>query len=344
MLEKRTAVKKILEGVSAERIPVIMNAFSLPVMRYGYTMGEVRSSPEKMVECMTVTRRALGYDGLCAGAYGGIEAMMGGHLMNADGKISGDGYDVVHSPEDIQRLEPFDVTRCPMMKNLLRTIELMRREEPDEPIYAILHVPPYVAFTLMGARYAFRTMIKAPEIFRSLAQFAEDAVVEASKVLVDAGLDFLWFPMPYFGGACISRRAYQECVSESNIRANKRIKEYGAKIVIHTCGPYDDRFDLVVLESGDAWHISNTQTKKVKDAYGDKVSLMGNIPSCSVLMEGTEEEVYDFAYRECLDGARDGRFILSGDCDVSPLTPDGNVVAVVKAAKDAEKVIFGAAE
>lgn len=344
MLEKRTAVKKILEGVSAERIPVIMNAFSLPVMRYGYTMGEVRSSPEKMVECMTGTRRALGYDGLCAGAYGGIEAMMGGHLMNADGKISGDGYDVVHSPEDIQRLEPFDVTRCPMMKNLLRTIELMRREEPDEPIYAILHVPPYVAFTLMGARYAFRTMIKAPEIFRSLAQFAEDAVVEASKVLVDAGLDFLWFPMPYFGGACISRRAYQECVSESNIRANKRIKEYGAKIVIHTCGPYDDRFDLVVLESGDAWHISNTQTKKVKDAYGDKVSLMGNIPSCSVLMEGTEEEVYDFAYRECLDGARDGRFILSGDCDVSPLTPDGNVVAVVKAAKDAEKVIFGAAE
>ena len=89
MLEKRTAVKKILEGVSAERIPVIMNAFSLPVMRYGYTMGEVRSSPEKMVECMTGTRRALGYDGLCAGAYGGIEAMMGGHLMNADGKISG---------------------------------------------------------------------------------------------------------------------------------------------------------------------------------------------------------------------------------------------------------------
>ena len=59
---------------------------------------------------------------------------------------------------------------------------------------------------------------------------------------------------------------------------------------------------------GDAWHISDTQTKKVKDEYGDQVSLMGNIPCVSVLMEGTPEEVYKYAYQECMDGARDGRF------------------------------------
>ena len=42
-----------------------------------------------------------------------------------------------------------------------------------------------------------------------------------------------------------------------------------------------------------------------------------------------------------MDGARDGRFILSGDCDVSPMTPDENVIEAVRAAKDAEKVLFG---
>ena len=103
--------------------------------------------------------------------------------------------------------------------------------------------------------------------------------------------------------------------------------------MIHTCGPYDDRFDLVLKESGDAWHISDTQTKKVKDEYGDQVSLMGNIPCVSVLMEGTPEEVYKYAYQECMDGARDGRFILSGDCDVSPMTPDENVIEAVRCRK-----------
>ena len=243
--------------------------------------------------------------------------------------------------EDIEKLRPYDVEKCPQMKNLLRTIELMRAEEPEEPIYAILHVPAAVAFTLMGAKPAFKAMIKNPELFQALAAHVEDAVVESCKVLIDAGLDFLWFPMPNFGGYCISRKSYEKCISESNIRANKRIKDYGAKIVIHTCGLYDDRFDLVLKESGDAWHISDTQTKKVKDEYGDQISLMGNIPCVSVLMEGTEQQVYDFAYQECMDGARDGRFILSGDCDVSPLTPDENVMAAVRAAKDAEKVLFG---
>ena len=341
MMGKREAVKAILEGKGADRIPVIMNAFSLPVARYGYTMPEVMASPEKMTECMVGTRRKLGYDGMCAGAYGGISAMMGGHLPNSEGKIVGDGDDVVHSREDIEKLRPYDPKKCPMLKNLLKTIELMRKEEPDEPIYVILHVPAAVAFTLMGAKPAFKAMVKNPELFRALSDHVEDAVVESSKILWDAGVDFLWFPMPNFGGYCISRKTYEKCISESNIRANKRIKDYGANIVIHTCGPYDDRFDLVLKESGDAWHISDTQTKKVKDEYGDQVSLMGNIPCVSVLMEGTPEEVYKYAYQECMDGARDGRFILSGDCDVSPMTPDENVIEAVRAAKDAEKGLFG---
>lgn len=248
---------------------------------------------------------------------------------------------MVHSMGDIEKLRPYDVNKCPMLKNMIKTIELMRKEEPDEPIYVILQVPSSVAFTLMGAKPAFKAMVKNPELFKALADHVEDAVVESSIALWDAGVDFLWYPMPNFGGYCISRKTYEKCISESNIRTNKRIKDYGAKIVIHTCGPYDDRFDLVLKESGDAWHISDTQTKKVKDEYGDQVSLVGNIPCVSVLMEGTPEEVYKYAYQECMDGARDGRFILSGDCDVSPMTPDENVIEAVRAAKDAEKVLFG---
>ena len=108
MMGKREAVKAILEGKGADRIPVIMNAFSLPVARYGYTMPEVMASPEKMTECMAGVRRKLGYDGMCAGVYGGVAAMMGGHLPNSEGNIVGDGDDVVHSMEDIKKLRPYD--------------------------------------------------------------------------------------------------------------------------------------------------------------------------------------------------------------------------------------------
>ena len=44
MMTKREAVRAILDGTGADRIPVIMNAFSLPVMQYGYTMPGVLMS------------------------------------------------------------------------------------------------------------------------------------------------------------------------------------------------------------------------------------------------------------------------------------------------------------
>ena len=183
-------------------------------------------------------------------------------------------------------------------------------------------------------------MSKTPELFRAVSERCEDIQFQIAQRLWDAGVDFLWFPEPNFGGACISRKTYERCISESNIRYFNRLKEAGIRFIIHTCGPYDDRFDLVLKENAGAWHLSDTTTKKVKDGYGDKVSLMGNIPCVRVMLEQDEEDVYKFAYQECMDAAMDGRFILSGDCDLSPQTPDENIQAAVRAARDAEKEIF----
>lgn len=55
----------------------------------------------------------------------------------------------------------------------------------------------------------------------------------------------------------------------SNVRFMKRMREeVDCKVVLHTCGLYDDRLDLVLDEHGDAWHLADTSTKKIKDLYG----------------------------------------------------------------------------
>ena len=340
MMGKREAVKAILEGRGADRIPVIMNAFSLPVMQYGYNMFEVLTTPEKMTECMVGTRRRLGYDGLCAGTYS-ICGAIAGHLENFEGRISMDGKDTIRSVEDLEKLRPFEPEKDPMMQSLLKAIELMRKEEPDEPIFVITMHPTSEAFSLIGATPAFKTMIKNPEFFKKVAEYVEEASLAACRMIAKADIDFLWFLTPNFGGFCISRKAYEKNIYESNVRFVNKLKEENIPVVLHTCGLYDDRLDLVLDEHGDAWHLADTTTKKIKDLYGDKVSLMGTIPSVRVMMEYGPDELYKFAYQECMDGAKDGRFILSADCDVPPSTSDENMKAVVQAAKDAEKVLFG---
>ena len=341
MMTKREAVRAILDGKGADRIPAIMNIVSFSAARYGYSMPDILMSSEKYTECVMGTREQLGFDGFCGGLMMMQRADIAGHLPRPDGQISGDGEDTVHSLEDLEKLAPFDVDACMSLKGVLRNIEIMREKEPEEPIYIIIYPPTGLAFELMGARFAFKHMVKSPELFSAVSERCEDVQFQICERLWDAGVDFLWFPEPNFGGACISRRSYANCISESNVRFFNRLKDAGIKFILHTCEPYDDRFDLVLKENAGAWHISDTTTKKVKDEYGDQVSLMGNIPCVRVMLEQSEEEVYRFAYQECMDAAQDGRFILSGDCDLSPQTPDVNIMAAVRAARDAEKVLFG---
>lgn len=341
MMGKREALKNILEGKPADRIPVIMNCCSLPPAQYGYDMGECLFNPEKMTECVVGSRKRMGYDGLFAGVYSCAGAIAG-HLPNDERPISMDGEGTIKCVEDLAKLNPFNPAMDPMLQSRIATINMMREAEPDEPIYVITMHPTSVAFALIGAKPAFKSMVKNPDFFNAVALAVEDACITAYKELAKTDLDFLWLPTPNFGGFCISRKTYEKCIYESNVRFMKRMREeVDCKVILHTCGLYDDRLDLVLDEHGDAWHLADTSTKKIKDLYGDKISLMGTIPSVAGMMEMSPEELYKFSYQECMDAAYDGRFILSADCDVPPSTTDENMMAVVKAAKDAEKVLFG---
>ena len=339
MMGKREAVRCILNGRGADRIPVIMNAGSLSLSQYGYNAREAAQEPNKLVECVLGTQEKFGFDGLYAGSYS-VTSMMAGHLLNTEGIISKSGEETIRSIDDIKKMRPYNPERCELMENRIKSIELLRKEKPDEPIFVIANHPTSVAFKLLGGKLGFKSLVKYPELFTELCNAVEDACLLAYKKLATTDLDFFWLPTPNFGGFCISRKSYIKCIYESNVRFMKKMKTINCKIILHPCGLYDDRLDLVLDEEGDAWHISDTSTKKIKELYGDKVSLMGCIPSVAGMLESSSEDLYKFAYQECLDGAKDGRFILSADCDVPPATSVENMQAVIRAARDAEKVLF----
>lgn len=339
-LNKREIVKNILELKETNYIPVMLNVVSLSPALYNYEIPEILMDPEKFAECFMGTREKYGFDGLCAGLNMGVLMDMAGHLPNDEGVITGLGEETLHGVEDLDKLKAYDPEKSILLQNILKTIKIMRKEQPNEPIYVIVENPASNAVRLLGSQRAYRYMAKQPEVFLKVVEAIEGAMYAGVDKLCEAGVDFIWNPMPSLSGFCISKKTYEKCCWDSNKRFNKRIHDNGTKVIIHTCGKYDDRFDLVLQEYGDAWHLANTETKKVKEEYGDKIALMGTIPSTSVFLDGSPEEVYEFAYNECMVGCKNGGFILSGDCDLPPSTPEENIRQVIKAARDAEKVLY----
>ena len=68
---------------------------------------------------------------------------------------------------------------------------------------------------------------------------------------------------------------------------------------------------------------------------------MGQIPSAPVMLFGSPEQVYQAAYADCMTAGGHGRFILSPDCGMPPNVSDDNIRAMVQAARDAEKALWG---
>ena len=85
MMTKREAVRAILDGEGADRIPAIMNILSFSAARYGYGMPDIMMDPEKYAECIAGTREELGYDGFCGGLLVMQKSDIAGHLPRPDG-------------------------------------------------------------------------------------------------------------------------------------------------------------------------------------------------------------------------------------------------------------------
>ena len=76
---------------------------------------------------------------------------------------------------------------------------------------------------------------------------------------------------------------------------------------------------------------------ELKEEFGDKVCLIGNVDPIEAIMRGTREDIYNEA-RECIRKAYDSPngFILSTGCDVPIGTDPDKILALMDAAR-----IFG---
>jgi uroporphyrinogen decarboxylase len=73
---------------------------------------------------------------------------------------------------------------------------------------------------------------------------------------------------------------------------------------------------------------------EVKERYGSRIALMGNLHTTEVMLLGTPEDV-ERAARHCITAAaRNGGFVLSTGDQCGRDTPDENIFALVRAARE----------
>ena len=120
----------------------------------------------------------------------------------------------------------------------------------------------------------------------------------------------------------------------------RRAKAAGIPTLMHCCGKARalaamcaEETDLSALNPLEAPPLGDCDLAEVKQAHGAKLSLMGNLPTTTLMLNGTPDDVRRAA-RAAIDAAgAGGGFILSTGDQCGRDTPDENIFAMIAEAR-----------
>lgn len=117
-------------------------------------------------------------------------------------------------------------------------------------------------------------------------------------------------------------------------------KENGLASHVHSCGPEKalvkilaEETDLTIVDPLEIPPMGDCSLKELKQLYGDRLILKGNLHTTEVMLRGTPEDVRRASRQAIDDAAAGGGFVLSSGDQCGRDTPDENLFAMVETAR-----------
>ncbi|MCL4768051.1 MAG: uroporphyrinogen decarboxylase family protein [Hyphomicrobiaceae bacterium] len=249
----------------------------------------------------------------------------------------------VHGPDDLGKLRRVDPWKDGRMPYLLDIVTRLKKAVGDDiPVTAWASPPFRTACMIRGNTELYMDMYDDPRFVKDLLEIATENCTAYGKALVEAGADIIAISNPVANTDCISLEHFKEFAHPYSKHMFGEMKKAGAKAInFHTCGRWDDRFDLC-CENVDIIHCDRVNIGEFTTGYGDRVVAMGNVKSVATMLQGSVEQVKREAL-DCLEtAAATGRYILSADCEVPRETSAANVRALADTLAAFNERTFGA--
>ncbi|MBD3239004.1 MAG: hypothetical protein GF331_00355 [Chitinivibrionales bacterium] len=124
-------------------------------------------------------------------------------------------------------------------------------------------------------------------------------------------------------------------------RAIELASEAGLPTHLHSCGPEKELVKIMAAETGltvidplEVPPMGDCILADLKKAYGDKLTLKGNLHTTNVMLRGSADDVITAGRKAIEDAAEGGRFILSTGDQCGRDTPDENLAAMVETVRE----------
>ena len=214
------------------------------------------------------------------------------------------------------------------------------REHSDKAVFTGLWSPFFhIVADLFGMESYFVKMYTHPLVAEAVTERVVDFYCEGNRRFFDVlgdEADIFFFGND-FGtqlDLLLSPENFRRFILPSFRRLIDIAKSYGKKVLLHSCGHIVDYLDDLAQTKICAVHplqrTAGMDLREVKERYGDRWCIIGNIDSSRTLPYGTPEEVAT-EVKEAIDiAAPGGGYILASDHSLHDGIPLENIVEMFR--------------
>ena len=243
----------------------------------------------------------------------------------------------IKTPEDLETYTPPD----PNADDVLGSVpHLVERYKGKKAITAICRDAFFNPAFLRGTTQFLMDMVDNPKLVHELIEVCQSHDVPAMQRMVAAGMDVVVFGDDYAdrNSTLMSPRHFREFILPGLKRAVDAAHEAGAYVVKHTDGNIMAVLEMIVETGIDALNPLQPQAGMdiglVKQKYGDRIAIIGNIACGYLLSQAPVEEVRQVTRRTIEIAAPGGGYMLSSSNSIHSSVKPENFMAMVETLRE----------
>jgi len=178
-----------------------------------------------------------------------------------------------------------------------------------------------------------------PELFDEYRDVCDDYIVKLTKRMIETKPDYIMLGAS--GTITLqSPELFRKFGLPTLKKVTKLAKEAGLPSLVHSCGKEKElvkicaeETDLSCINPLEIPPMGDCDLKELKEKYGSKIALMGNLHTTEVMLKGTVKDVENAAKKAIDHAGKDGGFILSTGDQCGRDTPEENIYKLVEVAR-----------
>ncbi|WP_425448902.1 uroporphyrinogen decarboxylase family protein [Dethiothermospora halolimnae] len=325
------------KGEEIDRIPCspFLGESCAPI--FGHTIREYNHSVEAIVDVAIGSFKKFRPDSIGLGpGLQGIPEAMGTKLVFPENNTPHISEPAIKDYTEIGKLRPIDPYKDGRIAYFLKALKITNKKLGHEVgVGTSMGGPFTTAAFLRGTENFLKDLRKNPKKAHELLEISTESVIRYIDAVSKLGLSAS-IAEPVASNTMISGKRFREFAKPYLKKCMDRIIEKcGSPTTLHICGTTKRIWpDMVDIGIGNLSLDNIDDIGELKEAFGDKVCLIGNVDPVNTIFMGTRDDIYKEA-KACIKKAYDSPkgYILSTGCDVPIGTDPDKIVALMDAAR-----------